>query len=443
MTVPTSVGGELAPATFLQQGLWPRLRQAPSGESSAVRAVRFTGQIRLDRLHAAVREVHAALPALDVSLEDRDGRLALGRHGGLELRAHDLRAAEPGARDAACLAVLRDDLERPGPGRAALTRFHIIRLADDEVVLGLVAHALVLDERSLYLVLGAVLQAYQERFRRSGYRDFTEMLDFYPLRPAVAASRRAWWSAWLAACPAPVPGGPARRETQTSRLTISGADWRALADSGGTMRDNGSLGIAALVAWWLTGVAGAPAPALATVLDLRDYCELGRVVGPLTDRIAFRVGRRDGPAPSFRQLFRQAQVGVLRSTTHYLPYGDVVELGTTLGRITPPRTAALWDVDVHLCANPPGSGRSRGHEHGLSAELFREAELLAPRARADAGTWDGTNVDVRMSESDGGIALIIDVNRLHREYAAASLADRIGQAVAIAVADPEAPLITA
>jgi hypothetical protein len=439
MTLPALASGELAPATFLQRGLWPRLRNAAPGESFAARAVRFTGQVQPGRLHAAIRTVYAALPALDIRLIDTGTVLALGRHGRLDVREHDLRHTDPAAREAACLAVLREDLEHPAPG-GALTRFHVIRLADDELVLGLVSHQLVLDERSLYLVLGAVLQAYQERFRRSTYRDFTEMLDFYPLSPAVAASRRTWWSAWLARCPDPVAGAPAVREAETSRLIISGADWRALADAGGTMRDNGSLGIAALVAWWLSGVAGAPVPALATVLDLRDYCELGQVVGPLTDRIAFRVELAADPAPSFRQLFRKTQVGVLRSTTRYLPYGDVIDVGTALGRITPPRTAALWDVDVHLCANPPGSGRSRGHEHGISAGVFRAAELLTPQARADAGSWDGTNVDVRMSECDGGIAVIIDVNRRHWRYAAAGLADRLGEVIAAAVTDPEAPL---
>jgi hypothetical protein len=440
MTGPAAASRELGPATFLQQGLWPRLRHAAPGDSFTVRAVRFTGEVQLERLRAAIREVHAAFPALDIQLVDSGGELALGRHGGLDLREHDLRQAAPGAREAACIAVLRDDLERPVPADGALTRFHTVRLTEHEVVLGLVCHELVLDERSVYLVLGAVLQAYQQRFRRSSYRDFTELLDFYPLPPAVAASRRTWWSRWLAGCPAPVPGAPATRETETSTLTIPGADWRALADSGGTMRDNGSLGVAALVAWWLGGIAGTPVPALATVLDLRDYGELGPVVGPLTDRIAFRVELAAG-TPSFRQLFRKAQVGVLRSTTRYLPYRDVVDIATELGQISPPRTAALWDVDVHLCANPPSSGRSRGHEHGISAELLREAALIAPRAGTDTRSWDGTNVAVRMNECDGGMALTIDVNRLHPRYAAASLAHRLGQAIATAAADPEAPLL--
>lgn len=443
MTAARPASGELAPATFLQRGLWPRLRHAAPGAAFAVRAARFTGRVQLDRLHAAIREVHAGLPALDVSLvEGPDGRLGLGRHGALDLRQHDLRPAGAGERDAACLALLRRDLERPVPAGEALTRFHTVRLADDEVVLGLVSHELVLDERSLYLVLGAVLQAYQGSFRPSRYRDFTQLTDFYPVGPAAAVSRRAWWSAWLTGCP--LPGErPAARQAQTTRIGISGPDWRALADSGGTMRDNGSLGVAALAAWAVAGITGRPErpSALATVLDLRDYCDLGPVVGPLTDRVPFRVELPAGPGPSFRQLFRKTQVGVLRSTTHYLPYGELVEVGTGLGAIAAPRTAALWDVSAHLCANPPGSGRDRGPEHGISVELFREAELLSTAAAADPRDWDGTNAEIRMGERAGGMEVVIDVNPLHRGYAAGRLADRIGAAVTAAVADPEAPLV--
>ncbi len=427
------------PATYLQRGLWHRARCAVPAETYRVRAVRFTGRVALDRLAAAVAEVHRALPALGVVLVDRDGRPDMLPHHGLSLTTHDLRTVPADRRDRECVALLRADRDRGGRPCA---RFHAVRLAEDEVVLGLVGHGLLLDERSLYLVLGAVLQAYQRRFRPDGYRDFTTMLDYHPLGPALAQRRRQWWTEWYAAGPWPVPDprAPLARASESRRLELTGAQWRVLASSGGTLRDNGSLGVAAVLAWWLRTALGRPAPVLATVIDLRDYFELGPVVGPLTDRAVFRVDLTDAAGPSYRDVFRRAQVGVLRATTHYLPYGDIVGLGVELGRIAPPRFAALWDVDVHLCGNPPGAGRDRGAEDGIDAALFREAELLATGAASEPADWDGTNVDLRVGEVDGGVALVVEVNRQHPGLDADRLVGALAQIIDAAVADPEAPL---
>ena len=439
---PRAGESDLLPASFLQRGLWPRLRGSAPGAGYTVRAVRFTGDVAADRLRAAVREVQAALPSLGLRPAEEDGRFGLRRCATLTCAEHDLGALEPAARDAACIALLRADRDRPTDPAEPGTRFSLIRLADDEWVLGLVAHELILDDRSLYLVLGAVLQAYQDRFRGSGYKDAADMLDYYPLSDTAVASRRTWWTKWLADCPDAPADAPPRREGGTHRLEIAGPQWRTLASSGGTLRDNGSLGVAALVAWWLRGVRGLAAPALATVLDLRDYFDLGRVVGPLTDRTVFRVEPLAEPAPSYRAVYRRAQAGILKSATHYLPYGELVELGEACGRISRPRTAALWDVDVHLCGDPPSSGRSRGSENGIEAELFCEAELLgAGLDAAPVDGWDGTNVDVRLGERHGGVALVVDVNRLAAGALAADrMLDSLATLIAAAAADPEAPL---
>lgn len=438
------VAGDLLPASFLQRGLWPRLRSASPGVGYTVRAVRFTGDVVADRLRAAIREVQAALPSLAMRLTESTDRLGLLRCAVPPRAEHDLGDLDPAARDSACVALLRADRDRPPRADEPGSRFSLIRLADDEWVLGLVAHELILDDRSLYLVLGAVLQAYQDRFRGSGYKDAADMLDYHPLTDTAIAARRAWWAKWLAECPDAPADAPPRRESETVRLEIAGPQWRTLASSGGTLRDNGSLGVAALVAWWLRGVRGPAAPALATVLDLRDYFDLGRVVGPLTDRTVFRVEPPAEPAPSYRAVYRRAQAGILKAATHYLPYGDLVDLGVAAGRISRPRTSALWDVDVHLCGDPPSSGRSRGSENGIEAELFREADLLGAGPDHLSGpddAWDGTTIEVRLGERQGGVALVADVNRL---AVGALAADRVFEGlaglIAAAAADPEAPL---
>ncbi|MDW5324856.1 hypothetical protein [Plantactinospora sp. KLBMP9567] len=438
--------GILVPATFLHRGRLPAVRSGWQGGGFTARAVRVTGPVSEQRLCAAVREVHAALPALGVGLFEVDGRPGLRRDGELALRRHDVSGAEPAAREGRCVGLLLADRDRqPDPVREPLARFHVVRLDPGDLVLGLVGHELVLDERALYLVLGAVMEALRGRFRRDAYRDFTELGDFHPLDPAAAESRRRWWSRWFTAYPMPPAPGPAGSERAVRRMVVPADEWRALGDAGGAVRDHGSLGVAALVAWWLRRRAGRPdSAAFSTVLDLREYFDLGPMVGPLTDRIVFRIEEPGTAAPSFRAVLRAAQVGLIRAATHYLPYPELVELGARLGRLRSPRTAALWDAHVHLCRHPSATGRSRGEEPlGIGVEHFGEAELLGVGARPGPDGWDGTNLDLRIGALAGGdMALVLDANRRQPGYSADELLDGLRRAMSTAAADPDAPLET-
>ena len=437
MTAGFPAAGTTLRPNYIQRGLWPWHRATAPGDRCAVRAVRFSGEVRVDRLRAAIGEVHRALPAAGLDIFELGDGPALRRRAEPDVAEHDLRPVDADRREHAAVALLR--AERANP-HAAGTRFRLIRTGDDEVVLGLAADSLILDDRSLYLVLGAVLQAYQDRFRPDAYCDFTRMADFAPVGPAALARRREWWAAWLRALEPPAPGRPAGRSAQTVRLEISGPAWRALASSGGTQRGNGSLGIAALVAYWLGAARGQAAPVLASVLDLRDYNELGRVVGPLTDRVAFRVELPHGAA-GYRQVFRKAQAGILSSTAHYLPYGELVGLGASLEVLDPARPAIAWDVAVHLCADPPTKGRSRGAEQGIQVELFREAELLGAVVGEADHDRDGTDADLRLGARDGGMSLIIDANRLRTgPLSPGALADGLSTLIEAAAADAQAPL---
>ena len=328
-----------------------------------------------------------------------------------------------------------------------LTRFLVVRWAADEVVLCLVAHVLLLDERSMYLVLGAVMEAYRGRYRTGHYRDFTEMLDFEPLNEATAAGRRRWWSTWLAALPPAEDTGVDRRDGELRRVAIPTDQWRALAAAGGSLRDNGSLGVAALVAWWMQSVGGRPpASGMASILDLREYFDLGRMVGPLTDKMVFRVDVPPaGTAPSFRELFRKAQVGVLRSVAHYLPYGQLVDLAVGLG---PGRAAPHLCPLGRRCAPVPQPGTAAAvpgtrTPRASRLEHFREADLLGSGANTPPADWDGTNVDLHLGELGAGMSLVVDMNRRHPAFTAERLIDGIGRSIAAAAADPDAPLVLA
>lgn len=436
-------------ASFLQRGQWPWLRDAPPSAAFAARALLGSGTVDDDRLARAVADVADAVPLLRTTFVEDDAGLWLRADGnGAALIRTDLRGDdEPHAR---CVALLRADRGRPtDPERGPLVRFHLVRLTGHDVVLGVVAHRLLLDARSLYMVLGAVWQAYFGRFRPAQYRDFAEVVDFHPLdRENVVAARRRWWSRRLPPLRDHPAGEAPARENRTSRLRITGARWRALTELGGPVGGNGSLALAALTAWWLHahGARG-DKPHFSAELDLRDHLELGPVIGPLTDRLVFGVdlaGLRD---PSFRDVMLRTQTGFLDAVVHYLPYHDVVGLAVELGVAVPPRVAARWDTAVHFCRNAPSSSLTRGErslaELGVSIELFREADLLGAGNAARADRWDGTNLDLSVGELGEDKVIVFDHNRLQPDRPATfGLLPGLDAAIERAVTDPAAPLTT-
>ncbi|EME99235.1 hypothetical protein J7W19_00370 [Streptomyces mobaraensis NBRC 13819 = DSM 40847] len=448
MTAP----GTPLPATFVQRGLWPSTRHARPAEVTHVRALRLTGDTDTARLTEAVRRVTAALPALTAELSgDEEPRLTL-RPDAPEVTPVDLRGAPSAGRDAVCVALLRADRDHPRAGRHR-ARFHLVRLHDDETVLALTAHTLLLDTPSLYAVLGAVCQAYAGRFRPEHYRDATTLPDapHAPLSGRARASRRRWWHRRLAALPgpAPAPAGPPRdRVTETHRLRIPAARWKALTALtalGGPLGGNGSLAVMALAAWCLRAPDHRGPARFTTVVDLRDHLGLGPAVGPFTDRLVFGADLGEAPRPSFRDVTLRAQSGFLDAVVHYLPYGDVVELGRELGRVTAPRTAAHWDVALNFCRNPPTSAATRGErtlaERGLSIELFREADLLGAAGTGPAHRWDGTVLALSLGELGDDTVLVLDADRDHPHHGTADrLLHRMDEALLAAVADPDAPL---
>ncbi|MEU7137784.1 condensation domain-containing protein [Streptomyces sp. NPDC046261] len=442
--------GQALPASFLQRGLWPLARGAAPAEVTHVRALRMTGQIDVERLTAAVRQVGEALPALRVDLMDgEEPRLRVLPRPPEPLTV-DLRGAAGAGRDAVCVALLRADRDRPAADDRHRARFHLVRLTDDEIVLALTAHGLVLDAPSLYALLGAVCQAYTGRFRAGQHRDGTTLPGLDPVTERARASRRRWWTRRLTALPGDPEktAGPvgAGRATRTHRLRIPARRWHALTALGGPLAGNGQLAVMALAAWCLRPPGRAAATAFSTVVDLRDHLELGSLVGPFTDRLAFTVDL-GGPALSFRDVLLRTQAGFLDAVVHYLPYAEVVELGVEAGRITPPRTAAHWDVALHFCRNPPTSAATRGErtlaERGLSIELFREADLLGASTTVPAGRWDGTVLDLSLGELAEDTVLVLDADLNHTHHGTAQhVLARMDQALRAAVTDPDAPLPT-
>nr|AGS49691.1 peptide synthetase NRPS [uncultured bacterium esnapd14] len=323
-----------------------------------IRALRLTGAIDDALLLSAAQEVALAL----------------------ELPARPGFRCEPVADDAHCLKVLAAE-----PASQVLA----LRPAPDQVVLAVVADPLLLDLRSVYLLLGAVMQAYFGRFRPDeypSYRDAAARID-QPVPP----SRTAWWARRVESWPQPLRaanGGDAVVQVPFDR-------WARLCAIGDHLGNDSPIAVVALMAWWLRMRQGRPSPAVFLAeLDLREYYGLGPVVGPLTDRIAFQV---DATAQmSFRELVRRCHAGLLDGVVRYMPFAAVRGLPGWKG----------CDVAVHYCRTPPLSSATRGEEQlarlGLSVELFREAEL----ARLGRGHTGDAGLAIDVAESGHGIELI-------------------------------------
>ncbi|MCB5909700.1 hypothetical protein [Streptomyces pinistramenti] len=369
-----------------------------TGTGHHVRALQVDGEVDTGRLAAAVRTVAAATPFVRFAPD---------------LHRHDLRALTPGDPADACVALLRAELEGPAePG--APNRFHWVPLGGNRHVLGLVAPQEALDARSLYAALGAVLQAYFDRFRAAAYRDPAELAGFDPVgTPGGAEARRRWWSKEFPRF-GYTDGGPrtAHGRVGTRRLRVDGRRWAALTGGSGPLGANGSLAVVGLLAWSLRVLGRPGSSGFCCAFDLRDYFELGHVIGPFTDRLAFRVDVEGLSSPAFSEVMRRTQAGFLDSVVHYLPYPRLLDHGLRTGALRTPHTAALWDVTVHFCRNPPRSARTRDEQApaqgALSIGLFREADLLGAAGHAGTAPDDGVLLDVHIGELGDDIVIVLD-----------------------------------
>ncbi|GIH03448.1 hypothetical protein Rhe02_15150 [Rhizocola hellebori] len=326
-----------------------------------VRALRLTGVVDDARLLAAVREATTSLELLTAP--------SIG--------------ADTAADDTHCLKMLAAQRER------CLVQLYRLPNSDteDHVVLAVAADPMVLDLRSAYLLLGAVMQAYFGRFRAIEYPSYTEAVGGIDNR--VAPSRAALWARRVGAWPRRWPTADVDND-----LHVPFPTWAKLCGIGDYMGNHSSITVIALLAWWLRFQAGRVEPAtFLAELDLREYHGLGSVIGPLTDRIAFQVDVT--PEMSFRELVRRCHAGVLDAVVHYVPFQVVRELPCWPG----------CDVAVHYCRTPPLSSATRGEETlerlGLSIELFHEGAL----ARLTGHTPDAA-LSVDVAESGDGVELI-------------------------------------
>jgi hypothetical protein len=314
----------------------------------------------------------------------------------------------------ACVDLLDvDRREATDPVRDPLVRFHIARLAEQEWVLALVADPLALDLRSVYQVLGAVVQAYLGRFRPEEHPDATRAVG----ATVPGTPRWRWWerrlSTWAGQQPlsavvrASASGANSQR---TAILPLDGRTWTRLTSLTDDAGNAGTLSIVALLMMWLRAQRSGDGPAVfGGTLDLRDLLGLGAAVGPLTERIVYEVDQTDVDRLSFPGVVRRVHAGMLDAVVHHTAYDDLAAIADTCAAPSPDQYA---DIVVHYCRTPPASGHTRDdpglRRYGLSIELFAESDLASPRRPEGVRPASGAAVELRVAEHGTGMALLVD-----------------------------------
>jgi hypothetical protein len=403
--------------------------------SEQVRALRLGGHIDAHALAAAIETVVDAVDILRFGPGGADG-LATPPRTSIRPSIRQVEVhGDADERDRKSIALLRHDREIRDVQMPL--RFRLIRSGIDEVVLGLAANSQWLDLRSIYIVLGAVLQAYTNRFRPDQYPVYAGP----PHRPpvGVAQSRQRWWSSrietWHKALSG-LPPAPSSAVGGTARLMLDASRWADLTAIGRSGGNGGSLAVIALLSWWTAIRDASPRPLVfASTLDLRELHDLGPVIGPLTDRLVFQVDTPDLDGMTFRDLVDRAHFGILDSVVHYVSYEDLLALARRLGVPQPHR---LWDVAVHYCRAPPASTNTRGEQQlaalGMSVELFRESDLAVAEP-------EGAAMDCHIAECGTGIALVANVDGVGvTPTQAQNMVDVLDKAVDVLVGAPDAPL---
>lgn len=159
--------GPTLPVTPGQRRLWFLNQLDPGNPVHHVAlGLRLTGELDSERLATAVADVVAAHPVLASTLAERAGEPAVVRQpvSGPALSYADLRDRPAADRDADALRVARTEARRPFDlRRGPLFRARLFRLAEDDRLLLLTAHRLVVDDRSLEVLARSIAARYDGR----------------------------------------------------------------------------------------------------------------------------------------------------------------------------------------------------------------------------------------------------------------------------------------
>ncbi|WP_405806434.1 amino acid adenylation domain-containing protein [Streptomyces sp. NBC_00210] len=428
---------EVLPLSPAQQRLW-FLGQL-EGENPAYNipvAVRLTGELDVDALTAAVRDVVGRHEALRTRYPDTDGR---PRQEVLDANAVriDLPVTESAEGAVAAAARRGFDLSAELPLRAEL-----FRVSDTEHVLLLVVHHIAADGWSIGPLGSDLAKAYEARRQGAApawaplpvqYADYTlwqrELLD------AVADDQLSYWREALAGLPEELelPTDHARPAAPTYRggtveFRINGELHTRIGKLARTSGASTFMVLQAALAALLAKLGGGDDIPLGTPVAGRTDPVLDDLVGLFVNTLVLRTDLSG--APTFRELVERVRAADLAAYAHQdLPFEALVDA------LAPPRSLSrhpLFQTMLTLHNTPEAAVQLAGTESepllittgtakaDLAFELFER--------RTAEGTPDGIDAVLEYSSDLYGAAT------------AQSIADRLTHLLGVLVGDPDRPV---
>lgn len=219
------------PLSLAQEGLWfaSRLRPADTGLNTCA-AYRLRGPLRRDDMVAAVTEVIRRHDLLRAVVVEADGEPSLNYLPAdqVEVRTADLTGDPAPARRAQ--EIIDADAVRPFDLAAGpLIRPWLLRLGDRDHILALIIHHLVVDGRSMDVLVRDLTACYTGETRPSAgavrYADFVTW-QRARLEPSELERQAAYWTALLADPPGPLawPSGTEPSGTEHAGTVRTGAE---------------------------------------------------------------------------------------------------------------------------------------------------------------------------------------------------------------------------
>ena len=329
-----------APLSFTQQRLWFLHQLDPEDAYHVPGALRLAGPVREDVLERALGEIvrrHEALRTVFRSAGSEPAQVVLPA-GGVPLPVVDLRGL-PGAEGEAW-HLLEQEGRRPFDlGTGPLFRALLLRVADQEGLLAVVAHHIVSDAWSLGVLLRELGTIYAA-FAVGEPSPLPELPVQYPdyarwqrqwLAGEVLEREVAHWRRTLAGAPESVELPYDRRPSRVTGTRGGRRPFELSAELFGRLaelaRRDGWTSFMALLAGWqalLSRYSGQEDVVAGSPIANRSRLELEGLIGFFTNTLALRLDLSGDP--SFWELGRRVRAAALSAYAHQdVPFEKLVE----------------------------------------------------------------------------------------------------------------------
>lgn len=426
------------PLSSAQRALWLLDQLHPAGSLYNVPvAVKLTGDLDVTALtHALtlVAERHEVLRTVFPRRADGEPYQRVLPAADVPVEVLDLRAGDRPARDATAWEAVRALVEEPFDLAAGpLLRTVLVRLTDEESILGISLHHMVCDGPSLH-ILFEELSAYYEG-RGAVLPPLTgQFADHVLVRQAQADGPEGleWWREQLAGAPTVLalptdrPRPPVRRgHGATHTLRLPGDLVAAAGALARRQRVTPFMVMTAVYSALLARLSGSRDLLVGTPVAGRDRAELEPLIGFFVNTVPLRVSL-DGDPP-FTELLARVRTSVLGAMAHAgVPFDALVE---NLRIDRDPGTTPLVQTVITFEASPLARPRFGGLTAGLLPIL------------PDAAKFDLDVMILQAPDGSGDFDFCVTYDTdLFEPETVTRLAERFRAMLAAVVADPSLPL---